>query len=40
MCSRSKNCYPEYAGFLIINGISNISFSPDTLIKGNENDYI
>lgn len=37
LCGQAPSDYPEYAGFLVENGIGSISFSPDALIKGIEN---
>jgi pyruvate,water dikinase len=37
LCGQSPSDYPEYAKFLVKNGIDSISFNPDALIKGIEN---
>lgn len=37
LCGQAPSDYPEYAGFLVQNGIDSISFNPDALIKGIEN---
>jgi pyruvate,water dikinase len=34
LCGQAPSDYPEYAGFLIKNGIDSISFNPDALIQG------
>jgi pyruvate,water dikinase len=37
LCGQAPSDYPEYAKFLVNNGIDSISFNPDALIKGIEN---
>ena len=37
LCGQAPSDYPEYARFLVKNGIDSISFNPDALIKGIEN---
>ncbi len=37
LCGQAPSDYPEYASFLVKNGINSISFNPDALIKGIEN---
>jgi pyruvate,water dikinase len=37
LCGQAPSDYPEYAKFLVANGIDSISFNPDALIKGIEN---
>ncbi len=37
LCGQAPSDYPEYAKFLVENGIDSISFNPDALIKGIEN---
>lgn len=37
LCGQAPSDYPEYAQFLVKNGIDSISFTPDALIKGIEN---
>ncbi len=37
LCGQAPSDYPEYAQFLVANGIDSISFNPDALIKGIEN---
>jgi pyruvate,water dikinase len=37
LCGQAPSDYPEYAQFLVQNGIDSISFNPDALIKGIEN---
>jgi pyruvate,water dikinase len=37
LCGQAPSDYPEYAKFLVKNGINSISFNPDALIKGIEN---
>ncbi len=37
LCGQAPSDYPEYARFLVENGINSISFNPDALIKGIEN---
>jgi pyruvate,water dikinase len=37
LCGQAPSDYPEYAGFLVRNGIDSISFNPDALIKGIQN---
>ena len=37
LCGQAPSDYPEYAQFLVKNGINSISFNPDALIKGIEN---
>lgn len=37
LCGQAPSDYPEYAEFLVKNGIDSISFNPDALIKGIEN---
>ena len=39
LCGQAPSDYPEYAQFLVENGIDSISFNPDALIKGIENIY-
>ncbi len=37
LCGQAPSDYPDYATFLVENGIDNISFNPDALFKGIEN---
>jgi pyruvate,water dikinase len=37
LCGQAPSDYPEYAKFLVKNGIDSISFNPDALIRGIEN---
>lgn len=37
LCGQAPSDYPEYAQFLVQNGIDSISFNPDALIRGIEN---
>lgn len=37
LCGQAPSDYPEYAQFLVRNGIDSISFNPDALVKGIEN---
>ncbi|MFT4534616.1 MAG: pyruvate,water dikinase [Saprospiraceae bacterium] len=37
LCGQAPSDYPEFAKFLVKNGIESISFNPDALIKGIEN---
>lgn len=37
LCGQAPSDYPEYAQFLVHNGIDSISFNPDALLKGIEN---
>lgn len=37
LCGQAPSDFPEYAQFLVENGIDSISFNPDALIKGIEN---
>jgi len=37
LCGQAPSDFPEYAGFLVENGIDSISFNPDALIRGMEN---
>ncbi len=37
LCGQAPSDYPEYARFLVKNGIDSISFNPDALLKGIEN---
>ena len=37
LCGQAPSDYPEYAKFLVENGIDSISFNPDALIRGIEN---
>ena len=37
LCGQAPSDYPEFAKFLVMNGIDSISFNPDALIKGIEN---
>ncbi len=37
LCGQAPSDYPEFAQFLVENGINSISFSPDALISGIEN---
>lgn len=37
LCGQAPSDYPEFAQFLVNNGIDSISFNPDALIKGIEN---
>ncbi len=39
LCGQAPSDYPEYAEFLIENGIDSISFNPDAILKGMENIY-
>jgi len=37
LCGQAPSDFPEFASFLVEQGISSISFTPDSLIKGIEN---
>lgn len=37
LCGQAPSDFPEYAGFLVEQGIDSISFNPDALLKGIEN---
>jgi pyruvate,water dikinase len=37
LCGQAPSDYPEYAKFLVRNGIDSISFNPDALIQGIQN---
>jgi pyruvate,water dikinase len=37
LCGQAPSDYPEFAAFLVQQGIDSISFNPDALIKGIEN---
>lgn len=37
LCGQAPSDFPEYAQFLVKNGIDSISFNPDALLKGIEN---
>jgi pyruvate,water dikinase len=37
LCGQAPSDYPEYARFLVHNGIDSISFNPDALLQGIEN---
>lgn len=37
LCGQAPSDYPEFAGFLIEQGIDSISFNPDALLKGIQN---
>jgi pyruvate, water dikinase len=37
LCGQAPSDYPEYAQFLVNNGIDSISFNPDAIFKGIEN---
>lgn len=37
LCGQAPSDYPEYAQFLVKNGIDSISFNPDALLKGIQN---
>ncbi len=37
LCGQAPSDYPEYARFLVSQGIDSISFNPDALVKGIEN---
>jgi pyruvate,water dikinase len=39
LCGQAPSDYPEFARFLVSQGIDSISFNPDALIKGIENIY-
>ena len=39
LCGQAPSDYPEFAQFLVEQGINSISFNPDALIKGIENIY-
>lgn len=39
LCGQAPSDYPEYAKFLVSNGIDSISFNPDALIQGIQNIY-
>ena len=40
LCGQAPSDYPEFAGFLVDNGIDSISFNPDALIQGIKNIYL
>lgn len=40
LCGQAPSDYPEYARFLVRNGIDSISFNPDAIVKGIENIYL
>jgi pyruvate, water dikinase len=37
LCGQAPSDHPEFAAFLVQNGIDSISFNPDALMKGIEN---
>ena len=37
LCGQAPSDYPEFARFLVEQGIDSISFNPDALLKGIEN---
>ena len=37
LCGQAPSDFPEFAGFLVQQGIDSISFNPDALMKGIEN---
>ena len=37
LCGQAPSDYPEFAQFLVENGINSISFNPDALISGIKN---
>jgi pyruvate,water dikinase len=37
LCGQAPSDYPEFAQFLVEQGIDSISFNPDALINGIEN---
>ncbi|WP_162339598.1 phosphoenolpyruvate synthase [Cyclobacterium salsum] len=37
LCGQAPSDYPEFAGFLVSQGIDSVSFTPDALLKGIEN---
>jgi pyruvate,water dikinase len=37
LCGQGPSDYPEFAQFLVSEGINSISFNPDALLKGIEN---
>ena len=37
LCGQAPSDFPEYAKFLVDQGIDSISFNPDALLKGIEN---
>ncbi|MFC4870314.1 phosphoenolpyruvate synthase [Negadavirga shengliensis] len=37
LCGQAPSDYPEFAGFLVAQGIDSVSFTPDALLKGIEN---
>ena len=39
LCGQAPSDYPEFAQFLVTQGIDSISFNPDALLKGIENIY-
>ena len=37
LCGQAPSDFPEFAQFLVENGINSISFNPDALVKGIKN---
>jgi pyruvate,water dikinase len=37
LCGQAPSDFPEFAAFLVEQGIDSISFNPDALLKGMEN---
>jgi pyruvate,water dikinase len=37
LCGQAPSDFPEFASFLVEQGIDSISFNPDALLKGIEN---